>query len=184
MLDLQLQTLIKTILVDGFIALNITVEVDQNYQPTQQGANIDPTIYFFDVGPDKRYGFTEKKDVWIPATPPDTGGLMQHTESQWMESMYQFSALATQNPADLNALTAKDLLNYAAYILNSDVSQATLQSNGVGMERITQIRSVPFVNEKGLYQKNPSFDVVFTHQQIITTTVPIVTSTEYQIHRV
>jgi len=54
------------ILQTGVIAAGYTnVLVKQANQPTQQGINASPTVYFFKVS-NKRYGFLRRDDVWDP----------------------------------------------------------------------------------------------------------------------
>lgn len=106
---------------------------------------------------------------------------MVHTETQQYETTFQFSALATQNPATPTQYTASDVVNLIASILQSSVTIAALQAHGVGIERITDVRNPYFLDDRDRYEASPSFDVTVTHKQVVVTTTPIVRSTEIQI---
>ncbi len=179
MFDNQLIALIISTLIAGEAVADIpNTPILQAFQPTQQGVNVDPTLYLFKVG-DRRFGWVERKDVW------DEGAMvMRHQETQQYETTFQISALATQNPKTPNAYTASDILNLAAYILQSADAIATLEAQGVGILRVTDVRNPYFSNDKQRNQASPSFDFTLTHKQVILSLVPIVTTTEFNIKRV
>jgi hypothetical protein len=179
MLDNQLIALIISTIIAQEAAAGIPgTPIAQAFQPTQQGVNTVPTAYLYKVG-DRRYGFVGRTDVWNATT-----SQMIHTEIQQYETTLQFSALATQNPATPTQYTASDILNFIAYILQSSVTIAALEAQGVGVERITEVRNPYFLDDRQQFEASPSFDVIFTHKQIITTTTPIAQSIELQIAEV
>jgi len=157
-----------------------TVAVKQSYQPTNQGANSGPSIYLYKIG-DKRYGFLKRKSEWIQTPSP---GFMQHTESQWYETTFQISALSIQNPADITQKTASDICNIAAAILQGDSCREFLQSKGIGMLRVTEVRNPYFVDDKDRFEASPSFDFTLTHEQVIISTDPVVETYEFNVDRV
>jgi hypothetical protein len=106
---------------------------------------------------------------------------MVHTEITQFETTFQFSALATQNPANTSQLTAADILNYARYVLQSQPSIATLEAQGVGVYNINQVRNPAFMDDRDNFEYSPSFDVTFTHKQIIITATPAVLTEIVQI---
>lgn len=176
MLDNQLIALIISTIIAGETVANIAgTPIKQAFQPTQQGVNTVPTAYIFKVG-DRRVGYPYKADIW------DTDNeVMVHTELQQYETTFQISALATQNPATPSAYTASDILNLIAYILQSDTTIVTLEAQGVGIERIADVRNPYFLDDKQRNEASPSMDFVLTHKQIISSTSPIITKTEFQI---
>ena len=172
---------IISILNNGFAALSTQVPtapiVQQSYQPTQQGANSLPTIYLYKIG-DNRLGNPYRESVW------DTVNLVEnYTELQQYETTFQLSAWVTQTPSS-TGLTASDYINYAAYIMQSLGTVSTLESNGFGIYRIGQIRNQSFSNDFDRFQFAPSFDFTVTHQQIISTTTPIISETIVNIDTV
>jgi hypothetical protein len=179
MLDNQLIALVIATVIGQEAAAGIpNTPIAQAFQPTQQGVNTVPTAYLYKVG-DRRYGFVGRTDVWDTDT-----SRMIHTETQQYETTLQFSALATQNPATPTQYTASDILNQIAAILQSSATVAILEAQGVGVERITDVRNPYFQDDRDRFEASPSFDVVLTHKQILTTETPIAESIELQIAEV
>lgn len=111
-------------------------------------------------------------------------GAWVYIETEVYASTFQCSALATQNPANIESLTASDIANLAAYVLQSASVIAAFEAQCVGVLRIPLVRNPYFSDDRQRYEASPSFDFTITHQQTIITTVPIVTETEFNIDRV
>jgi hypothetical protein len=142
------------LIADGFL----DVITKQANQPTQQGANTGPTVYFFKVN-NKRYGFLGRWDTW------DTGlNQMTHKEAQYYETTFQISALVRQFPITPNQYTASDLVNEVASIMQSDNTRAILNASGVGILRVTDIVNPYFVDDRDQFEASPSFDFTLTSQ--------------------
>lgn len=169
MLDNALNILIRNTILAGLTSRGYSgIAVMQMNQPTQQGANIPATIYFTKLS-DDRYGFLGRSDDW-----DEDAETMVHTEVQNYISKFQIQALSIQNPANTSSLTASDLVNITASILQSDSGRKMLWNAGVGILRITDIRNPYFKDDSDRFEAVPSFDFELTHQQIITSTSPIV----------
>lgn len=167
--------IINTIIAGEYAAGIPGTPIKQAFQPTAQGANTQPTAYFYKIG-DKRIGYVGRTDVW------DTvNSVMVHTETQQYETTFQISALAQQSPTNPTQYTASDILNLIASILQSSVAVATLEANNVGILRITEVRNPYFLDDYERNEASPSMDVTFTHKQIIRTQMPIINATEIQI---
>lgn len=174
----QLFKIIGDILVAGFAASSSPVnpiDVKQAAQPTQQGIPTGPTIFMTKL-PDYRYGSRGMQDTW-----DEDAQKKFHTETQQYESTFQLNCLATQNPADLEQPGAIDILNYAAYIMQSDATIRTLRSSGIGIERVTQVRQIAFKDDRDQFEYSPSFDFVLTHKQIVTSEIDVLQSVEFDI---
>lgn len=176
----ELFTQIKDVLEAGFTALNLSVIVKQAWQPTQQGAPTDPTVFMTLVS-HHRYGMLRSEDEYIPPVSPATEGIMRHTDEQLYETMFQLNGLATQDPENNTQLSAGDLMNFAASIMQSEVTRDALREAGIGIERITEVRNPKFQNDRDRFQASPSVDFVLTHKWIVVTEVPVLQSTELQI---
>lgn len=150
------------LLADGFT--NVTVK--QSNQPTMQGINTTPTVYFFKVN-NKRYGYLGRDDTW-------NGSQMVHTELQYFETVFQVSALVLQNPKFTSLPTASDLVNEVASIMQSDNTRAILNSSGVGILRISDILNPYFVDDKDNFEASPSFDFTLVYENTRTSTTPII----------
>jgi len=157
--------IINTALIaDGFT----DVIVKQANQPTQQGVNTTPSLYFFKVG-NKRYGFLGRNDVWDAMS-----SQMVHKESQYIESTWQFQALVLQNPLTPNQYTASDLVNEAASIMQSDNTRAILNNSGIGILRISDVTNPYFVDDRDNFEASPSFNFTLVYQNIRVSQNPII----------
>jgi hypothetical protein len=179
MRDNDLIRLFLPIINTGLVVAGFTdVVVKQSNQPTQQGINSGPTVYFFKVG-DKRYGYLRRDDEW-----DENDNLMVHTEMQYYETTFQISALVMQNPKTPYQYTASDLINQAAAILQSDNTISTLEASDVGILRIGEIRNPYFLDDRDQFEAVSSFDFVLTHNQTIISSQPIITKVNFEIDRV
>lgn len=156
----------NALIADGFPE----VIVKQANQPTQQGIDTPPTVYFFKVA-NKRYGWLGRDDVW-----DGMSSTMVHTETQYIESTWQLTALVLQSPATPNQYTASDLINEVASIMQSDNTRTILNNSGIGILRITDIRNPYFVDDRDNFEASPSFDFVLTYENIRTSVNPIIST--------
>lgn len=176
MTDNQLIQLFLPIINAGLIADGYTdVVVRQSYQPTQQGASIAPSVYFFKIG-NRRYGFLGRYDKW-----DDTQEANIHTEVQYFETTFQVNALVLQDPLKI-AYTASDLVNEVASIIQSDAARNTMMASNVGILRVTDVRNPYFVDDRDQFEASPSFDFTLTYRQDRVSTNPVIQSDELVIH--
>jgi len=178
MLDNQLIQLFRPLIQNGLISNGYpNVTVKQNYQPTQQGVNTGPTVYFNKIS-DRRYGFLKREDVYNTNT-----NQMVHTESQWYETTFQISALVIQDPKNIS-YTASDLVNIVAMIMQSDATRIALLNGGAGIYRITDVRNPYFLDDQDRWEASPSFDFTLTHEQVSSIIDPSTNSVVPGIYRV
>lgn len=181
MYDNELIKELIVVLKAGLTASGLSsVAVKQSFQPTNQGANSQPTIYLFKIG-NKRVGFLKRESEWIINPAP---ARMRHEERQWYETTFQISALSIQNPSDSTQRTASDLCNIASAILQGDTGREALQKKGIGMLRVTDVRNPYFLDDKDRFEASPSFDFTLTHEQVIISTDPVVETFEFNVERV
>jgi hypothetical protein len=154
------------------------VVVKQNFQPVQQGPKSPPVLYLHKVG-DKRIGFMERRDQYDAPN-----NVFRHFESQWYETTLQLDGLKRLDPAQPNSLTASDLLNVAAGIIQSDGFMGQLRLAGVGILRVTDVRNPYFVDDADRNEADPSFDFVLTHKREYIDGVPVVSKFEFNFSRV
>lgn len=178
MTDNALAILIRSTLLQLLASQGITdMRVLAAYQPTGQGRE-GRAIYFFPIT-DTRYGWQQRKDIYDDAT----GGQV-HIETQLIESQFQVQGLAPTDPANIEAMTAKDITNLAAMLISSQPFIQALSAQGVGLQRITAIRSPFFVNDQGQFEASPSFDFTVSHKRSITQITPSIESVELDQTRV
>lgn len=158
----------------GMTALGHTVLITQANQPTLQGAVKADSMYFYKIG-DKRIGHPHRINRW------DTlAGEMVDNDVQLMESTYQVSALVRQ-PAPL---TASDMLNDVAMIMQSDSFIKVLKANGIGILRIGEIRNPYFKDDRDQFQAMPSFDFIVSYNRSINRTGKVISAYDLDIKRV
>lgn len=120
----------------------------------------------------------------IASTEMQSAGTYTWTETQQLLSLFQITALSTQDPANPNQLTASDLANLAAHIMQSTDTVAQLEAKGIGVLKVKQVRNPYFVDDRQRYEASPSFDFTISNQQTTITGVPIVSETDFQLLRV
>lgn len=151
------------------------VTIVQSYQPRIEGANSEPTLYLSKIG-DKRIGSPEQSQKWNVDRSQEF-----NTYSQQYETTFQLASWCAQNPAITNSITAGDILNAAAKVLQCMPTTALLESKDVGILRISDIRNLYIVDDREQFEATPSFDFVLTHKQVIVSATPYVTKTEVQV---
>jgi hypothetical protein len=188
----------------GIEADTVVVPVLQAYQPTMQGVNTAPALYIHKIG-DRRVGSPRRNSKWVTtysqlATESDQGiatesgigiaadgtqqSSMVHTETQRYETTFQLSALATQDPSTPMQLTASDLVNFAAAVVQSDAFIEAIEAQGVGVLKIFDIRNPYFTDDRGQFEASPSFDFVLCHNQTLISQVPVLISETFKIYPV
>lgn len=154
------------------------IKVKRKYQRKQRGPNSADSVYLFKVG-DRRIGSPKRDDVW-------NGTDFTHTETQVYETTFQVSAQVLENPADVNQLTASDLVSIVADIMQGDMGQAALRVSRVSVLRVSEIRNPYVVDDHSQFEAEPSFDFVLTYDRSNVSNVPVVTTvdTRTNIHGV
>lgn len=177
--DIDISIAVRAALLQLLAAQGKTgVRVVQSNQPTDQGRVSDPVIYYFAL-PENLYGWQGRSEKFNVATQ-----VMTRTEKQWVRSSFQVGALAPEDPNDLTKPTAKDLTRLAAMLVGSAGFRELLRASKIGLERVTQIRNLPFVNDKGQFEYSPSFDFTVTWQQSIIQESQGIDAAEFNITRV
>lgn len=171
--DNSLIQLFLPIIQAGLVADGFTnVTVIQANQPTQQGSPTGPTVYFYKTHT-KRYGFLGRQDQWDVNL-----GRMNHHETQYHETTFRFQILVLQNVKN-PGYTASDLADEVASILQSDTTRATLNAQGVGMLRITDISNPYFTDDRDNFEALPSFEFTLLYLNDRFSTTPIIDTYQY-----
>lgn len=164
LIQIFLPVINAALIADGFTG----VTVKQANQPTMQGIQTNPAIYFFKVA-NIRYGYLGRKDKWSSMSSE-----MEHAESQYYESTWQVSALVLQSPATPNQYTASDLVNEVASIMQSDQTRDILNQSGIGILRVRDVSNPYFVDDRDNFEASPSFDFTLTYENIRASISPII----------
>lgn len=153
-------------------------EVLQAYQPTQQGVTQGPALYLAKLF-DARVGHVQRSDQWDEAAKK-----MIHTERVVIETTFQVTGFAVQDPDDLTRPTASDLTRRAAALMQASTTLETLRGHGLGILRITQVRNPYILNDRERFEASPSFDFVLTRTETTTTETPFVESYDAAVYPV
>lgn len=131
--------------------------------PVVQGRPSGPSVLFFPVG-SRRYGWLRRDEVWDA-----DAGRYVHREVQAYETTVQFEALGPPPVAGVSTptVTAADLVNTAAAVLQSDKALASLRAAGLGVLRVTDVRQPYMQNDRDQFEAVPSFDLIVTREQIV-----------------
>ena len=81
-------------------------------------------------------------------------------------------------------ISARDLAQLTADILQSDLAIAQLSAQNVGVYRITDVREPYPTNDRDRFELSPSFDVTLTSLRVLNFTAPTLNAWEAELHRV
>ena len=162
----------------ALVGLPVDIRVKQASQPTQQGAESNPAIYLTKIS-HNRYGWPGYTEFF------DKDRLqMRRRTTQVYQTTFQVNALAIQDPQNENSLTASDLLDKAASLLNGPAGMSLMRKAGIGVLRVTDVRNPYFKDDSGRFEASPSFDIVLTHKTVTVSDIDSVAVTEINIGRV
>ena len=188
------------------------VRIKQSFQPRQTGVEIDPTVYLHKIAVD-RWGWVGRKDQFStvldnPNYPafgfsnvvgPDPGNPITnfdhgnfatgndqflHNDVFYRAATFQVNALATQDPRKIDQLTASDLIESAADVLQSEDTIRALIASRIRMEHITAVREIYFLDDRERHEQNPSFDFTVTYMITRSSIVPPVVGQGCTLHRI
>lgn len=176
MTDNQIIRLFLPLLNAGMTAYGYSVIIKQSFQPTEQGADSEPQLFFTKVS-DKRLGHPQRKSVWDTLL-----GKQIDTDTQLMEATYQITALVRQTSS--SEKTASDYAHTAAMLMNGAEFISTLKASGVGILRITDVRNPYMKDDRDQFQASPSFDFTLSFNRDIIRDGKAVSLIEIKTERV
>jgi hypothetical protein len=163
----------------GLVARGVAgAAVLQKPQADQQGVPSGISVYLTIIAPIPR-GHVRRDTVVN-----DDLNTMTETELQTWEVTYQVNAMSIQDPANVNQLTASDILKVVRQTIQSSAFISSIKAEGLGILRVNELRNTPFVNDKDRYEYSPSFDFTLTHDELYTVAAPVVETVEHNIKRV
>ena len=177
--DNQVIAVLISVMRMGLDEIGLTdVQIRQNYQPRKVGVSSQPVLYFHKISA-PRYGFPGRRDSYN-----STNRNFDHSESIWRTPTFQVNGLSTQNPADINQLTASDIVEQTADVLQQSNTRTRLLAQKIGIFRITQIREDYFHDDRDRFEQSPSFDFTLSYRRVIDSTVQPVTDFSLNCHQV
>lgn len=178
--DNPLIELFRAQLMAAIVAAGWDYPVVQKRQPTQEGIPTQNTLFFEKLF-DHEYGWPGMSSEYVAPTAPATQGTYAKAEKQWVETTFQVSALAIQDPSDLSVPTASDIVNFAKRYINSRPVIYALKPVGVSILRVSEIRNPSFTDDRELFESSPNFDVVLQHNGSLTWSVSATNIVEGQV---
>lgn len=172
--DNALFTLVLSVLNSQLADVGLTgTTIVKGYQDVREGVEASPisaptkAAYLVKLY-DMRDGYPREDFVW------DTVNSVEvRTQTQVYHSTFQLSTLAVQTPGDTTQLTASDVANRLASILQNSQTQALFQAQGVGiLDIIRNVTNTYFLDDRDRYEASPSFDFTLVHTQVFTKSVP------------
>lgn len=180
MLDNDIWKALIPIIKAGFVGQDQPdVAVKQNYQPERTGADSGPTLYLVKLF-DRRLGSPQRSTAPDPDAPL---GVIRR-EVQWYESTFQATGIFKQTAEDTDGLTASDVANLGAAIMQMEATMDALRAAGLAVLRVTTVRNPQFVNGGDEFEASPSFDFILTHEQITLSKTAAAASTDFRAYPV
>lgn len=178
MTDNELIALVKSTIDAGLAAHGIPlVVVAANYQREQAGADSGPGVYLHKVG-DRRYGSAAR--IYTP----DVDDAMDAKFIQQFETTFQVAALVKQSANDPSQLTASDVLNRVADIMQSDAAIESFKAQKVQILRIMDVTNTYEKDDYDQFEAQPSFDFILTYAREHQATTPAVSTFESGVYRI
>lgn len=164
MLQADIEILLRASLLRCFADYGVAIPVISLRQETHQG--VQDGVYFHHIGT-QPHGWQGRSYNW-----PDP----KMTEGELHGETYQIGAVRGRDPQDWCRLArmACQTLAFVEY----------MRAGGVGVQRASPIRSVPYVDDSGQYADNPSFDIVLTHYHTLTPSVEYADPVTMDLHRI
>ncbi len=167
MTDADVERAIKSVLDAALVAASITADVVQSFNPTRGGASLQPVVAFTKITA-RRFGFQGAKLTLVPGSP----NTFSKAETYYLRPTYQVTGFMDQDPLDPNSLNAYDVLDVCAAFLQSDEARATFNAAGIGIDRITDIRTPRSLDDSDRYDMDVSFDFVLSYKNELISIVP------------
>ncbi|MBI6530894.1 hypothetical protein JEP40_17460 [Proteus vulgaris] len=159
MKDNDINIAIREQLLKQFKSANINVEVIAGFQPEKIKDN--NLVMFFPI--------KEVGQGWQKRNYNIQGNNANHKEQQLFELTFQVQGFIKQH----SNLTAGDLVRMTRMIINSLSFVESMRKMGMGIQRATDIRRAPIINEGNSYEHNPSFDFTVTFSSILSLMVKL-----------
>lgn len=159
----QIEVAIRAALVDMLAEQEITLPVVAAFPSSKEG-RVDDGIYFHLI--------SRGKNGWQFRKYEEAEDALINHESQINEYMFQFNAYVKDNEKADEQLLAEDVLAITRGILQSIKYVGLMQSQGIGVQRATDIVTPTFINEYDNFEHNPNFTIIFTHTRTLSITTP------------
>ncbi len=139
----------------------------QKNQPTQQGTPTGSAVFIEKLFDDP-YGWPSTKMEYNSVT-----NVYDETETQLYRTTFQVSGLVKQDPTQVDMPTASDVVNFVkSYVASRHIAMQLQSQNGIGVERVTNVRNPPFQDDSSQFEFHPNFDMVVSYSRDVVFTTP------------
>lgn len=179
MIEADVWRALIAVLRTGLDAQNLNdVTIHQAYQPIKQGPDSARSIYLHKIT-SQRVGHQGRKYNYNLGNDN-----FDEVEKYWLAVTIQLMPLVSQDITDENSITACDVADLCAAILQTRTARKALLDAGISIERIGQILVGFSIDDKDQFDLDPTFDFVLLYEQTLSSTVPKVDTFEADIKRV
>jgi hypothetical protein len=154
------------------------VTIHQAYQPIKQGPDSSRSIYLHKIT-SQRVGHQGRKYNFNPGDDD-----FDEVEKYWLSVTIQLMPLVSQDITDENSITAFDVIDLCAAILQTRQARKTLLDSGISIEKIGQITVGFSIDDKDQFDLDPSFDFILLYEQTLSSKAPKVNTFDADIKRV
>lgn len=152
------------------------ITIHQAYQPVKQGPSSNKAVYLHKIM-SRRVGHQGRKyDFNIDE--------FDEFEKYWLAVTFQLRPLVSQDITDQDSITAYDIADLCAAILQTKATRQTLLESEISIEKIEQIPVSFSMNDYDEFDLDPTFDFTLLYEQTLTSKVPKVDTFEVDIKRV
>ncbi len=179
MIEAEVWRALIAVLRNGLDNQGLTdVKIKQSYQPTKQGPNSARSIYLHKII-SQRVGHQGRKYTYNPGNDN-----FDELEKYWLAVTFQLMPQVSQDIEDEDSITAYDVADLCAAILQTLTTRKALLDSGISIERISQIQVGFSIDDKDQFDLDPSFDFILLYEQTLSSTVPKINTFEEEIKRV
>lgn len=160
----DLEILLRDSLLRSFADYGIAIPVIRSRQGAHQG--VQEGVYYQHIGTSP-HGWQGRAYNW-----PDP----RMTETELHIETYQIGVIRKNDPQDWCRLArmAAQTLAFADY----------MRAGGAGVQRVSTIRIVPYIDDSGHYADNPSFDLTLAHAVTVSPSVQYADPATLDLHRI
>lgn len=158
MTDNDVYITIRRQLLKQLTEAGMAIPVIAGFQSTKQGRE-GRFLMFFPIN--------EAAHGWQSRSYNIAGRNANHRETQLAEKTLQVQGFGVDD-----SLTNGDIAALARMIVNSLTFVEALRREGIGVQRASGIRTPFFVNDRGDYEQNPSFDFNVTFHRELRPNTP------------
>lgn len=179
MIEADVWRALITVLRTGLDSQSLNdVTIHQSYQPIKQGPDTARSIYIHKIT-SQRVGHQGRKCNFNLGNDN-----FDEVEKYWLAVTIQLMPLVTQDITNENSLTAYDVVDLCAAILQTRATRKALLDAGISIQKIGQMPVGFSIDDKDQFDLDPTFDFVLLYEQTLSSTVPKVDTFEVDIKRV